>query len=570
MAGALAMLIGREWGEHHARREARVPNMTNIHGNLVPLAGSERFHRSGAEVVRASDPDEPCEITVKVKRKAPLPEPGAAPLDRKEVLADYGADPKNIDLVEKVLTGLGLKLLSKSPETGSLEFVGPVSAMERAFGVKLSVVKHGDATYRGRVGVLHIPKELGSIVTGVFGLDTRPMVKHRRATPHRLATTEAAATSLPPPASRPWFTAPELGKAYAFADGDGAGQSIAILEFGGQFLPAALNDYWQLLGLPGTPPHVQVRNEGKLPAKERTDPGATGEVMLDIEVVASLCPKANLVVLFAPFTEKGWIANIDAILTDPAAPTVVSVSYGLAEGTAIWTQAAIDTINDALKAVAVAGVTVCVSAGDDGSDDQVGDGAAHVDFPTSSPYVLSVGGTSLRKMSNDEIVWFEGTGVRPEGGATGGGVSAMNARPPWQAAITIRSENPGAPNGRVIPDVAANAAGGTGYLIVAPNPKRPSQLIAQVVGGTSASTPLWASLLALLIAKGKKVGFLAPQLYAPNPNTGGKTLGQAACKDITSGENASGGAEGYSASRGFDAVTGWGSPNGANLMKFLP
>ena len=80
--------------------------------------------------------------------------------------------------------------------------------------------------------------------------------------------------------------------------------------------------------------------------------------MLDIEIVAALCPKATIVVLFSQFSEDGWIANLDAILADHAAPTIVSVSYGLAEGTDIWTQDAIDEINDTLKALANAGITV--------------------------------------------------------------------------------------------------------------------------------------------------------------------------------------------------------------------
>src|SRR5262249_40890693 len=149
----------------------------------------------------------------------------------------------------------------------------------------------------------------------------------------------------------------------------------------------------------------------------------------------------------------GWIANLDAVLNDPASPSVVSVSYGLAEGTDIWTQAAIDHVNDSLQALANAGITVCISSGDDGSDDQVpNDGRAHVDFPATSPFVLSVGGTSLNRQSGDEVVWFDGDGLRRDGGGSGGGgVSEFNARPSWQSGIDIVSVNPHAPNGRVIP-----------------------------------------------------------------------------------------------------------------------
>jgi kumamolisin len=87
-----------------------------------------------------------------------------------------------------------------------------------------------------------------------------------------------------------------------------------------------------------------------------------------------------------------------------------------------------------------------------------------------------------------------------------------------------------------------------------------------VSGGTSAATPLWAGLLARLQQAGKSVGYFTPRLYQATSKTGGKPLGAVACKDITQGANASGTAQGYSAGPGYDAVTGWGSPNGQKLL----
>ena len=251
--------------------------------------------------------------------------------------------------------------------------------------------------------------------------------------------------------------------------------------------------------------------------------------------------------------------RLDAALSD--APSVVTVSYGLSEGTDIWTQQAIDQVNDSLKELANAGITVCVSSGDDGSQDQVADGLAHVDFPASSPYVLAVGGTSLKKSTGKEVVWFDGDGLRQDGGGSTGGVSQMNPRPSWQT-TEIPCVNPPHSFGRVVPDVSANAAGSTGYLMV-------SQGTAEVSGGTSAATPLWAALIARLQQAGKAVGFLPPRLYQSTATTAGKSLGAVACRDITVGSNASGTAEGYSARAGFDATTGWGSPIGTELMSNL-
>lgn len=553
--------------------------MSQLHHQTpnVGLPGSERRHRKGSVILYRCEPGENCDITVKVRRKAELPEPDPArPMDRAEIASIYGADPADLDKVASTLEAYGLTVKSKSVAAHAVEFSGPVSAMEAAFGTKLSWVKVETHEYRGRTGALDIPASLAGIVTGIFGLDTRPMIKHH----HKLTTTKldlaAAQAALPPANTRKWFSPQELATAYQFPVGDGSGQSIAVLEFAGHYLPADLKSFLKLVGLPGEHPTVDVKTVMALNPSDANDLGATGEVMLDVEVVAALVPKARIVVLFSPFTEQGWIANLDAILSDPTAPTIVSVSYGLAEGVDPWSADAIAQINDTLKGLANAGVTVCISSGDDGSDDQTGDGQAHVDFPAASPFVLAVGGTSLDKSTGDEIFWFEGDGIRPPrgtGGSGGGGVSQFSPRPNYQQGIDIPSANPGGLAGRIIPDVAANAAGGTGYIVVAPDadPTSPTfgQSLPFVVGGTSASTPLFAALLVRIQQAGKTVGFLTPRLYAPTPATGSDPLGASAFRDITSGNNASGGSPGYDAGPGFDALTGWGSPRGQDLLDKL-
>src|SRR5271166_997959 len=155
-------------------------------------------------------------------------EPLLFPLWDRLLVANYGANTKDLESVEKALTGFGLTVVSKSEATHSVQVSGPVSAMEKAFGVKLSRVRHDNRFYRGRVGSVHIPAELDGIVTDVFGLDTRPMVKHKRPRHGK------ASSSLPPASSRAWFTPQELADAYQFPAGDGTGQTIAILEFGGK------------------------------------------------------------------------------------------------------------------------------------------------------------------------------------------------------------------------------------------------------------------------------------------------------------------------------------------------
>jgi kumamolisin len=496
-------------------------------------------------------------VLVKVRRQAALPEPDPDhPLSRAE-LARYGADPKDLDLVEHELSRYGVTVEAKNPTTRSVTAAGPVSAMEQAFGVRLFDVEHLGVRYRGRTGDIYIPRNLDGVVTAVFGLDTRPMIKR---IPRRVIHVAASATASA--AQRLWFYPAELAQAYQFPKADGSNQVIGILEFEGTFNPSDLQQFWKLGGTSGPVPRVNVVQVEALPPSQANDPDGTGETMLDVEVVAAVCPKAAIRIYVSAFTEKGWVSNLDAALSDKTSPTVISISYSYPEGVQPWTQQAVDEVNESLKELANAGITVCVSSGDDGSSDGEDDGLAHVGFPATSPYVLAVGGTSLNRRTGTEVVWREGTGVRPDGGATGAGVSAMNPRPSWQSAFKdIQSVNPHAPAGRILPDVSANAALNTGYRIYTSG--------WQTVGGTSAATPLWAALIARLQQLGKKVGFLTPRLYAPTPKTNGQPLGKAACRDVVSGSNASGNAEGYSAGSGFDAASGWGSPNGQKLLNSL-
>ncbi len=292
--------------------------------------------------------------------------------------------------------------------------------------------------------------------------------------------------------------------------------------------------------------------------------------MLDIEVAAGVCPKAAIAVYFASWTEAGWLAALDAALQDHANdPGVISVSWGAAEDTDIWTAQAMAQMNESLTDAVALHVTVCVATGDDGSSDGVQDGRAHVDFPSSSPMVLAVGGTTIPAAGPD-VAWKQGDGLTADqGGSTGGGVSAVFSRPSWQGGLHIASVNPGAIVGRCTPDIAANADwAASPYLLVVDGQAQPS-------GGTSAACPLIAALITLINAQrvrgGKpRIGYLTPLLYQDPDGGGGAPLGARVCTDVTSGGNATAAAGGYSAGPGYDAVCGWGTPDGAVLAAALP
>jgi kumamolisin len=527
----------------------------------TPVQGSERVAMPGAIATGRSNQKATIEVSLKLRRKNALPDVIERPRDlltRDELRDTYGASQADIDNVARTLGGLGLNLVDTNIATRTVRFRGTVSAMEEAFQVKLFNYSHERGNYRGRVGPVRIPSALKEIVHGVFGLDNRQVARRRR---HPVSDYDKARLASVPAA---WYVPSELASHYNFPPGDGSGQTVGLLEFGGGFFPQDLKKFCTMAKIPVIPNVIPISTDGT-PTDSRD--GAQGEVMLDIEVVAGICPKANIAVYFAQWGEQGWLTALDAAVHDQTNdPTVLSVSWGNAEDTDIWTDQAMEQINQTLQDAAMIGVTVCVAAGDDGSSDAVGDGYAHVDFPSSSPYALAVGGTTIAAKggAGPDIAWKEGDGLRADnGGSTGGGVSMKFARPTWQGNVAVKSVNPGAIVGRCIPDISANADwNASPYLLVVDGQPQPN-------GGTSAASPLIASLLILINAERAQaaahpVGFLTPVLYQSHAGNG-TTVGAFACTDVQSGENTTDKIGGYTAGPGYDAVSGWGTPNGVKL-----
>ncbi len=195
-------------------------------------------------------------------------------------------------------------------------------------------------------------------------------------------------------------------------------------------------------------------------------------------------------------------------------------------------------------------MTVICASGDDGSADQFHDGRDHVDFAASSPYILACGGTRLEGQGGTitrEVVWNE---IANNEGATGGGISQLNPRPDYQANLAVPDPtNSGGVAGRALPDVAGDADPVTGYAILVDGRS-------QVSGGTSAVAPLWAGLIARINqGLAAKVGFFNPLLHG--------TIGpNGVLNDITEGNNGD-----FQAGPGWDACTGWGSPDGQKLLE---
>ncbi len=525
----------------------------------VPLAGSGRALRSGSKLIGPANPKDRVEVTIRMRsrnKKQVSPEKIGALLpskrhylSREEFAAAYGAAPADVARIKSFAGKNKLAVVSVNPAQRNVILSGSVKAFSDAFQVKLMEYEHPQGNYRGRLGRVHLPAELVPIVEGVFGLDNRRMARPHLVTAKRSGSSGGGeATS---------YTALQVAQLYDFPTGlDGTGECIGILEFGGGYNPSDLAAYFSNLGITApTVTSVSVDGVSNSPGDPQADP----EVALDIEVAGAIAPAAKIVVYFAPFTEQGWVDALTTAINDSVnKPSVISISWGYAEGEPVqgfeWTQQTVDAVNQTLAAATAMGVSVCVASGDNGSSDGINDGLAHVDFPASSPYALGCGGTKLTAANNkirSEVVWNQ------DGSGGGGGVSALNALPSWQAGIVPASVNPGNQTGRGVPDVCGDADPSTGYQIFYDGQ-------ANVVGGTSAVAPLWAGLIARINQKlGTPVGYFNQLLYNSLGTSG-------AFNDIIKGSNdTTGNVGGYSAGKGWDACTGWGSPDGAKLLQAL-
>ena len=530
----------------------------------VSLPGSERQPLPQASVIGPTDPDERLEVTVRVRRRQPVPADqieamaSQLPAERQYLTAreydrQFGADPQDLEAVAAFAHTHGLQVVEKSAARRSVVLSGTVQAAEAAFGVTLEDYEYPHGTYRGRTGPISVPADLSGTVEGVFGLDNRPF-----AQAHFSRRAAAAATT---------FTPPALAQLYNFPAGlDGTGQTIGIIELGGGYRPADLRAYFQKLGI-AAPRVTSVSVDHARNHAVGTPDSADGEVALDIEVAGAVAPGAGIVVYFTPNqTDQNFLDALTTAIHDTKhSPSVISISWGGAESAA--SSAFMQQFDSALQSAALLGITVCTAAGDDGAADSradTWDGQPHVDFPSASPWALSCGGTSLTAAGGaiaSETVWNQ-HGEDPQShsfGATGGGISQFFPVPAYQQNVTLPAPaGSGGKPGRGVPDVAGDADPATGYDV-----QVDGQLI-QGFGGTSAVAPLWAGLIAVINqGLGVRAGFVNTLLYS-------KAQAAGAFHDITQGDNKVGpNAVGYSATAGWDACTGLGSPDGQKILAAL-
>jgi subtilase family serine protease len=295
-------------------------------------------------------------------------------------------------------------------------------------------------------------------------------------------------------------------------------------------------------------------------ARSATPYLAGDEEVTDTEMVHAIAPGASLDVVLVPADATSSTANFAAAITKVIQEgvarhaAVISISASLGEHFLTGAEAA--EMNAALERAREQHVTVVASSGDTGAISDDGP-PVQVSMPASDPLVLGAGGTALDAASpggayQGEMAWNGGDD------ASGGGYSRLFARPSYQeGAARI-----GATRG--VPDVAANADSDTAMALAYSDGEfRPAS-------GTSASTPLWAAVIALADQQaGHHLGFVNPAIYAI-------ARGPAyhrAFHDVVTGDNSvlwpTGVFTGYNAGPGWDPVTGWGSPDAQYLVPLL-
>jgi pseudomonalisin len=460
----------------------------------------------------------------------------------------------------------------------SVTFSGDAAAVEQAFRTPIMQYRvNGQLRYANAVDP-SIPEGMTQVVGGVVSLNNIP----KNSLIHGARRLGPASQPLYFVTGHGNFLAPSdfatiYGVSHLYDQGyTGSGVSIAVI---GRTYPASATTYWNAFrstfGLPASTVHVAFPNgnPGSMGAGEDT------EADLDVEWAGAVAKGATIQFVCGQGTAAAdGVDNAVKYAVDNNVADVITLSFGACEpdleaawsGTSTWN----DFYNNYWSAAAAQGITVCVASGDSGAagcdsaSQTLAVGGYGVNGLGSTPYNVSVGGTLFNEGSGTywatttvtgaagaalgyipEVAWNESASVTGGDGlwASGGGASVIYPKPSWQAATGV----PGGDH-RYTPDISLASGSHDGYLIV-------SQGSLAAVGGTSAASPAFAGLAALLVQKaGHRQGNLNVGLYALGASQYGAG-GAAVFHDITSGNNTVPGLSGFPAGTGYDQSTGLGS-----------
>ncbi len=456
-----------------------------------------------------------------------------------EFTAKYGPTQSDYNAVIQFAKQNGLAVVGTSRNRINVDVEGSVANIDAAFQVTMNTYQHPteNRTFYApdKEPTINLPVQLWHI----SGLDNysipRPsLVKNPAALSNATSGVSPSANVGSGPAGS--FLGSDMRAAYYGGTAlTGAGQSVGLLEFAGTDL-ADLNTYFSSIGQMNTVPITVKSVDGTNPSC--VQPCDDLEQTIDMTQAIGMAPGLSSLVVYVGSSDA---AIFNAMATASPLNSQLSISW-------VWGPADASVDYPYFKEFAAQGQNVFAAAGDWNSwPNNVSA------FPADDPYVTGVGGTDLQTATaggawSAETAWS----------ASGGGIGPNDFPiPSWQvvAASNCTGCSTVYRNG---PDVAANA--NWSFYVCA----NQSGCTSNMWGGTSFAAPMWAGYMALInqqaVASGSKpMGFLNPTLYAIAQ--GGEY--DLNFHDITSGSN------GYSATVGYDLVTGLGSPNGASLINSM-
>lgn len=363
------------------------------------------------------------------------------------------------------------------------------------------------------------------------------------------------------------YTPSLLRRAYDFpstATLNGASQTIVIFDaYGSPTIQQDLAIFDAVFGLPA-PPSFQILCpigcSNTQQAGKHSPSSWALETSLDVEYAHAMAPGANIVLALSPSSSGNTLNSVESAVLPNYPGAIVSQSFGVPEALIHNNNAQINQAHSNYVLAQSLGDTVLASAGDFGATNGVAS-FANAAYPASDPLVTAIGGTQGHPYPNGLLTSAFTYGAEEAwnepafGVATGGAVSKLFAPPSFQSGLGF--------SGRAIPDVSYNAALNGGVLVIE---TIPDGTFIFLVGGTSAGSPQWASIIALANqARGQAgkggLGFVTPALYGLG--------GTSALHDIIFGNNALTGAVGFNAGPGYDLATGLGTPDVTNVVNAL-
>ena len=484
-----------------------------------------------------------------------------------EFADNFGASETDAAQVKKWLESHGMEVEEITAGRRSIVFSGTAAQVESAFHTSIHTYKVGNETHHANTSDPQIPAAFSGVVGGIVSLhDFRAMPMN---TGTRLPVTEFTSGGSYYLAPADFATIYDLNPLYQQSI-DGTGQSIAVVARSNINL-SDVREFRTQFGLPANDPQIIVNG---------ADPGifSQGEETegdLDAEWSGAIAKNSAIkfVVSKSTGSTDGSYLSAQYIVTHNLAP-VVTMSFGLCEAalgnsgnaffSGLWQQASAQ------------GMTVFVSSGDSGTagcDSPSTSRATHgraVSGLCSTPFSVCVGGTEFHDRAAPSLYWSASNGKADSSAltyipevawnesssglwASEGGASTIYVKPTWQTGAGVPADGK-----RDVPDVSLSAAGHDGYLIYQNGGL-------YVVGGTSAATPSFAGVMALVVQnRAARQGNANTVFYplAAKQAAGGASI----FHDVTTGNNTVPGQPGYNAAAGYDQVTGLGSIDATILV----